>query len=831
MPANTHERINGPVKKETALEKAAIQGARITARHIRTTMRLLASSLLQVMRAIMRGRDGSRAQLIVTSVSLLPCLCLLAVLTDTVWKPLPFTRPEELYIQESDVNLLEDIIETAGASVEFAPALKGAGLFTVGDGMFSTAESGAIRIRAAVVSKDFLPVLAPSLIAGRIPTESEVAQSSGRPVLVTEELWRVSLGGNPDAIGGACRVNGLPARIYGVASSSQMLLPGVRAWMVRQAPNDGLFRGAIKYRGLVRLRRGETAAVASQQLEAYARRNAGMTARSDPPRLEPIAEFLYRDHRSSVNASIRVAACFLLVGLFNCIAVYCFELLGRQREMAIKLAMGSSFGHLLGEIICRQQVYALGGWLIAALLCPIFTGGIAQVEGLRATGPSNYLPNHAVLMETLGIAVAGATLVALAQLWILRQLSTLSLLQENGQTYTRSRKGRLVQDIVLLSQFTITTAMAVTAGVSSYGYWIASRANLGFNLTNVLVYDTEAQSSKDSPDQDLMLLRDFELMIRERLPVARVGAINALPLDRRQSITLLVQAAAPSKSLPKSIVAGYRLVQSDYFDAMGIRLASGRFFDSRYDRPGSSCALIINQELARRLDLGLEAVGQKVSIPGFRDRCDVVGVVSDSRHGGPWEQPLPEFFLNYDQSPSPFMSVVVQPGVPQSEILSQTRQIARAAPAGMIVAMPNTLTQLLESQLEPQRNRALTVAAVSVLALVMILLGLYGLVGRTIVSQTRRIAVELAVGASNPRAVRNSVGRVVAVVVLGVAAGDLLALLWLNRAEDALGGLGRATPIIMCIIDGLTALAALVVFYAACRKLLRLHPYEAFKAF
>src|SRR5580658_4446955 len=575
-------------------------------------MRLLAASVLQVMRAIVRGRDGSRAQLITISVSLLPCLCLLTVLTDTVWKPLPFTRPEELYIQERDVNLLKDLTETEGASVRFAPAIQGAGLFAVGDGTFSNAVSGGIRIRVAVISKDFLPVLAPSLIAGRIPTEREVAQSSGRPVLITEDLWRESLRGNPDAIGGACRINGLPARIYGVASSSQMLLPGVHAWMVRLAPGDGVFGGAINYLGLVRLRHGETAAVASQQLEAYGGRKAGNTTRSDPPRLTPIAEFLYRDQRSSVNTAILVAACLLLVGLFNCVAVFCFELLGRQREMAIKLAMGSSFGHLLGEIICRQQAYALGGWLIAALLCPIFTGGLAHIEGLRGRGPSNYLPNQAVLLETLGIAVIGATFVALAQLGILHQLSPLSLLQENGQTITRSRKRRSVQDIVLLSQFTITTAMAVTAGVSMYGYWMATRADLGFNLINVLVYDTELQSSGDAP-QGRMLLRDFELKIRELLPMARVGAINALPLDRRQSIMLHVRSASPSGGLTNSIAAGYRLVESDYFAAMGIRLASGRFFDSRYDRPGSSCALIMNQELARRLNPGLEPVGQNVS--------------------------------------------------------------------------------------------------------------------------------------------------------------------------------------------------------------------------
>src|ERR1700733_1141252 len=531
-------------------------------------MRLLAASVLQVMRAILRGRDGSRAQLITISVSLLPCLCLLTVLTDTVWKPLPFTRPEELFIQESDVSLLKDITETEGASVRFAPAVQGAGLFAAGDGTFSSAVSGSIRIRAAVVSKDFLPVLAPSLIAGRIPTEREVAQSSGRPVLITEELWRESLRGNPDAVGTACRVNRLPARIYGVSSSSQMLLPGVGAWMVRQAPDDGLFRGALYYRGLVRLRRGETAVVASQQLEAYGRRKAGNTTRSDPPRLTPIAEFLYRDQRSSVNAAIQVAACLFLVGLFNCVAVYSFELLRRQHEMAIKLAMGSSFRHLWGEIICRQQAYGLGGWLIAALLCPIFTGSLAHIEGFQGRGPSNYLPNPAVLLETLGLAVAGATFVALAQLGILRQLSPLSLLQENGQTITRSRKKRLVQDIVLSSQFTITTAMAVTAGVSLYGYWMATRANLGFNSVNVLVYDTEVQLSEDAAqDRDQMLLRDFELKIRERLPMARVGAINALPLDRRQGIMLRVRSASPSGGLTNSIVAGYRVVQSDYFAA------------------------------------------------------------------------------------------------------------------------------------------------------------------------------------------------------------------------------------------------------------------------
>jgi predicted permease len=793
-------------------------------------MRLLASSLLQVMRAIARGRDGSRAQLLTISVSLLPCLCLLTVLTDTVWKPLPFTRPGELYIQESDANR-EATMEAQGPPGQTAPAVEGAGLFTVGDGTFSTAESGSIRTRAAVVSKEFLPVLAPSVIAGKIPSESEVAQSSGRPVLITEDLWRESLRGNRDVIGSACRVNGIPARIYGVAPASQMLFPGVRVWMVRQTAEDGLGRGAVVYRGLVRLRPGMTAAIASQQLEAYARRKAGGAARSHILRLTPIAEYLYRDHRSSVNAAILVAACLLVIGLINCVAVCCFELLRHQRDMAIKLALGSSFGHLTGEVICRQQAYALGGWLIAALLCPILTSGIAHVEGLQETGSSNYLPNLAVLLETLGIAFCGTALVALAQLGILRQLGPLSLLQEGRQTITGSRKGRLVQGIVLLSQFTITTAMSVTAGAALFGYWVTSRTDLGFDPTNVLVYDTEVPSFRDTPpDQGQMLLRDFETQIRERLPMAQVGAINSLPLDPRQSILLRVQAEASSGNPPKSIVAGYRLVQGDYFAAMGIRLVSGRFFDSRHDRPESICALIMNQELARRLDLGREPVGQNVGIKGFRDRCEVVGVVSDIRHRGPREQPLPEFFLDYDQAASPLMSVVVQPGVPQSEIRAITMQIALAAHAGIVVAMPNSMAQLLERQLEPQRNRALTVASISVLAMVMIQLGLFGLVGQTIVSQTRRLAVELALGAPNLRAARNSLGWVVAVVVLGIAAGDALALLLFWRAQDTFGGFGNANLLLVCMIDGLTAFAALIAFYAACRKLLRLDPSEAFRS-
>jgi ABC-type antimicrobial peptide transport system permease subunit len=139
------------------------------------------------------------------------------------------------------------------------------------------------------------------------------------------------------------------------------------------------------------------------------------------------------------------------------------------------------------------------------------------------------------------------------------------------------------------------------------------------------------------------------------------------------------------------------------------------------------------------------------------------------------------------------------------------------------------MTRLVERRLEPQRNRALTVVTVSALALVMIQLGLYGLVGRTIVSQARRIAVELALGASDLQAVRNSLGFILAVVAAGIAAGDGLALLLLNRWQDTLTKSSGVEPVLVGAISCLIACFALIAFYVACRRVLRLEPAEAFR--
>jgi putative ABC transport system permease protein len=739
-------------------------------------------SIRPILRSIVQGREGVRLQLLTLCVSLLPGLCLVSVLAETVWKPLPFREAANLYVMARSTPFLEDV-ERDARRLEAAPAIESVGFFSTGEGSLQTQAGSSQRMQFAVVSKQFFPVLGVGVLFGRIPQPDEVADSPGRPVVISERLFQSVYGNSPGAVGQSCVINGIPGHIVAVVQNQNLLLAGVDAWMIRQRREDGLMRGAISYKVLLRLRDHAQPGIAAAQIMAANETGAG-AGRAAPtaPTLTPLRTYLYRDHETALTAAAWVVGSLFLIGLINSIAVYTFELLRSQRDMALRLALGSSLRQLALDIMVRQQVYASAGWLMAALLCPLFAAGIADFEGLAPSGFSHQWATLAALLACWAVVVASASVVSVAQLWIIRRVNLLSLLQDNARSATGSRQGRLIQNIIVCAQLTVTLAMLIAAARVTHSYWTSLNTALGMSAKDVMVLDVEMPPTANTPEGKRLMLGSFMTSLSSQLPVERSGAVNYLPLDTKQSILLMVEPLGSGSAL--SIPSGFRVVEGAYFQSLGIPVVEGRMFDSRIDGRGEGqCVVLVNSVLARQLGGGAGALGQSVRIPGVYERCQIIGLVGAVRHQGPNEEPAPEFYVPFGQLPSPFMTVVVKLSRPY--VLSDVRAAVRASRGGLSVSEPRTMLSLLEGHLHSQRSRTLTLCLVAIIAFLLTQLGLYGLVSRTIAGQARRIAIEMALGAPVRVIIWVILKWVLCVIGLSVVVGTVMASFVSSRIVGA----------------------------------------------
>jgi hypothetical protein len=779
------------------------------------------ATIVQALRAVAQGRDGARLQLLVLTVSVLPAICLIVVLSETVWNPLPYHHADELFILENRAPLLEELEQRGDRPVR---DLQNAGLFAISDGDLAAASNDSRRVHLGVVSKGFFPTLEPSLLLGSAPAESEIAAAATRPVLITDRLWRNLFGASRSVVGQRCTVNQLPAVIYGVVRAKDMLFPEVDAWLVRQTRHDALMRGAVVYQGLLRLAKSAPPGIVSQQLESLAESRPAPGGQPGRVRITPVAEYLYHQYKASLTTAGWVVICLFLIGLVNSVSVYCFELLQSRRELAIQLALGCSFPRLVRHIVARQQTYAVLSWSMAVLLFPVFTSSLARFEGFDVEGLAHRGLTAVALAASLGVVLLAAGLVALAQIWILRRVNVRSLVQDGVQTIAGSRKGRAVQYSVLLAQLTITITLLVAAGQVLRHYWKVSHVDLGFTTDGVLTVDTDF--SNIAVERRRLALHQVASALRQRFPDALIGSVNYLPLDPRQSILLMV------RSFAATVPAGYRVVQGDYFSALGIRVITGRTFDARSgDAPsggaGTACKVVVNSQLARELQLDPYPIGKTVSIVGFMERCEVIGVVAAIRHFGPQNNASPEVFVSFDAMTSPFMTIVLKTRQRSESALDMVRSAVRSVPQA-VSSMPKVLNTLLAAQLESERNRTITLVVIGTLAFLLTQIGLYGLVARAVAAGARRIAVELALGASGFRVVRSALSSVMVCVAVSIVMGNVLSLILVNRigqidtAHDSQGAVG----ILVSFIVGFVSLLAA---YSAVHGILRKEPAAVLK--
>jgi putative ABC transport system permease protein len=685
------------------------------------------------------------------------------------------------------------------------------------------------RLNGARVTVDFFATLGAQPTMGRAFLPAEDAPGGERAVILSNALWRQSFGGDPQLVGRQLKVDGQAYTIVGVMSPG-FSFPGndTELWLpfALDSKSD---RGGHNLRVLGRLKPGATLKQARADMEtiavrldqAYPDTNKGWRVF-----MQPLSETISGRVRQPLYLLLAAVLFVLLIGCANVANLLLSRNAARERELAIRAALGAGRWRIVRQLLTESLLLALLGGAGALLFAAW------GVEALKTLGPRD-IPrlNEAaldlpVLGFTLVVALLTGLIFGMAPAWQHSRLNMNTVLKD-GARMAGAGARRLRQ---LLAVFEIAFALLLLIGA---GLMLKSFARLqevapGFDARGGLTMEINlAQAKYAQPEQRAAFLQQMLEGLKTLPGVEFAGATHRLPLRGNSARGFQIEGRpAPDQSIP----VNWRSISPDYFHAMGAPIVAGRTFNEEeaWQKPD---AVIINQALQRRYWPDENPLGKRIKFGGAADSpwVTVVGVAADVKESGLNADTEAGLYLPYVMAPSTAMTLVLRTGPEPLSLAAAASAAIRRVDSEQAVSKISTLEQLLsETVAQPRFNTGL-LGLFALLALLLAAVGIYGVMAYTVASRTQEIGLRMAMGAQARDVLMLMVGQGMRLVAFGLALG-LLAALGLTRwLKTFLFGVEATDPLTYAVIAALLAAVALLACYIPARRAAKVDPLVALR--
>ena len=697
-----------------------------------------------------------------------------------------------------------------------------------------SAPMGTQHFMGAQTSPEFFGVLGVSAQQGRT---YGTADREGCAMVVSSKAAR-KLGQDTPIVGRKVTIDQRPCTIVGVIASENAFPSTVDLW-VRSDNELPIMRGSTKevlsqrgshYMQVVgRLKPGVTAEQASRELGVISERLASSFPDSNSghrAELAPMQEDLTRGIRPTLWALLGSVLFVLLIASANVASLQLARATVREHELVTRAALGATRGRLLRQLLIENVLLALIG-AAAGLVIALW-----GIEGLAALGRSQ-MPlarDIAVDLPVLGFTVGVAVVTGLA-FGILPALngSAVPVAQVlSGHGRVAGGKGRARQ-LLVATEIALALALATGAGVLMRSFSAVSSVQPGFQAQGAVMLPVAPPATKVGNEEALLAWEDQLLEAIAAAPgVKHAGAILNLPMSGSNTNSDFIIDGRPRPGKNERWVTEQQVVSPDYFDTMGIPLLSGRRFDGR-DTPKSQKVILINHAFAQKYFDGQDPIGKRVSIDvgDTPDWYSIVGVVGDVHQFNLIQPPLPELYWSLTQTSSPWMSVVVR-GEPGFE--GAVRRAVLAYDPELPAEELKTLSSVVAASLAQRRFAMLLWGIFAVMALVLVLVGVYGVMSYTVAQRTREIGIRMALGADARRVIRLVLHEGTQVAVLGLVGGALGAFLVSRVIAQFVYGVSAMDPLTLLAVAALVAGVALLACVVPARRSSRVDPMAALRS-
>lgn len=694
------------------------------------------------------------------------------------------------------------------------------------------------RISGGVVSYDFLPVLGVQPLLGQLFSPRQDQPGAGQFVMLSYAFWRNRFGADPHIVGKPIQIDGMPYTVIGVMPAGFNGFDGKELlWTLLQLRHDSGIGSSPSLHWLgacIRLPDGVSLKQARSELDAVATR----LHRQNPTGDVGFGVFL-QTLNDAIAGGVRPAllmlmGCVAFVLLIACVNVANLLLArgaARQREMAVRTALGASPSRIVRQLLTESLLLAGAGgaagiavaFLLLRSMLAIHT---PQVPGIEKTGIDGTVLAYSVLVSmVVGIVFGLTPAIEAARINVndgLRERVT-----SGGRGFGRQRS------ILVIAETALSCVLLIATGLALRSLWSLRNVELGFVPKDVLTFRIAAPSQLEAQGLPGFYQRMVQ-QIRIVPGVESAAVARNLPLSGTDPSTpILTEGKTPAR-VQGEIVTRYRAVGDDYFHTLQIPLLQGRGFDGR-DTASSPPVAIVSESLARKYWPGESAVGKRLKpdVAGS-SWCLVVGVAADVRHWGADVVIEPTAYYPYAQVPESMRSLVeanmgiaVRSGLTQSELLHSINEAVAAVNQNVPVFDVETMDSML-SDSGSLRNFDLTLlGAFSLLALSLAAVGVYAVMAFSVSLRTREIGIRIALGAHSRDVLRLILRQGARLAITGSIIGVVCAFFLRKIMASFLFGLSANDPLVLSIVPCIMVLVILLACWLPARRATKIDPMAA----
>jgi putative ABC transport system permease protein len=702
---------------------------------------------------------------------------------------------------------------------------------------------GPARLRGARVTGGFFGVLGIAPSIGRGFSAAEDADGTAPAVIITDGMWKGSLGGDPNVIGKTIRIEGQEIPIVGVLpagfqfrfsrSEPQVYLNSVETPDVMTAREIHSGAGFLTY--VARLKPDATFEQASSELHSLdARYKQEFGAFADSSkfglRLIPFVEDLVGEVRPVLRVLMVSVLFLLLIACANVAHLLLARATVRRREVAVRLTLGASHRRVVRQFLTEALLLALGGGLLGILFAR------AAVTTLVAMGPADIprlaeaVPDYRVLAFAILVTSLTAVVFGVVPSFRLKSVALGESLKDGKPGSVTHRFAGQLQQWIAASETAVTVVLLIAASLLFRSLIRLQAVEPGFGIENITTAQISLQQNKYSePFQREAFFTHLLDDLRAQPGMAGVGATSYLPMSGSNYGFYFFIEGQPHLGVGRDRVISVRHVSPRYFHGMQIPIQRGRPF-SESDRADSEPVAIINKTAARMFFEDVDPLGKRIanSRDGILRR--IVGIVGDVRFNGPDHGAPAELYLPYRQVPSPSLTVVVSSSLPLDIVSSAIRQSVRQVDRDQAISEIRTMQRVVASTTIQQRFTSSLLGTFAVVATALAAIGLYGVVAVFVSQRRQEIGVRMALGAQRQDVLGLVMRHGARAISAGIVIG-LLGALTLNRLMSGLlYGISSTEPASYAIGAAVLLLSGLLACYLPARRATKVDPARALRS-
>ena len=808
------------------------------------------------MRALLRTPSFTVATVIVLALGIGANTAIFTVVNAVLLRPLPYPASDRLVmLWETNPRFQIGVDTLPVTHGNFMDWREQNGVFSyvcaLGVGRVNlTGENEPERISSASVSPNFFRLMSSEPKLGRGFLDEEEVPGARKVVIISHALWQRRFSGETSLIGRTITLDGQGHTIIGVAPEGFQFprprdLPyfiGVSSpteiWTPITLNDDFINRKRANHQLAVmaRLRpdvtfekaQSEMNGLAARLEQSYPESNQGIGVK-----VVPLNEQVVGNVRLALLVLMSAVALVLLIACANVANLLLARSAGRQKEIAIRSALGASRGRIVRQLLTEALLLSTTSAIVGALLS---LWGVKVILALSGeTLPRGYEvgADARVLFFTAVIAVLTSILFGLTPALQASKVNLSESLKEGSRAFSGGPGSGWVRNLLVISEVALSLVLLIGAGLMIKSLARLFNVDPGFAARDTITMRISLPGSKYSnSDKQVAFFEDVSRRVESLAGVKSVGMISSAPLSGGVYAGGFSIEDRVAASESDEFVADRRMISSGYFEAMGIPVLKGRGF-SEFDDRSATGVVIVSDNWARRFLPGEDPIGKRLKLGGrdsTRPWLSIVGIVGDVRDTSLEADARPCVYIPYPQFPSSSMTLIVRAAFDPRTLVSAVRGEVWAVDKDQPVTDIKSMDQYVADSASTRRFSASLLAIFASLALVLAGVGIYGLMSYTVTQRVHEIGIRVALGARRGDVIRLVVGRGMVLVLTGLVLGMAGSLTLTRWMRSLLYEVSATDPLTFALVSGLLIGVALFASYIPASRAAKIDPMRALRS-